>query len=167
MLASNLCAFLAIATLANDSTVLYRRFAAFAVGVDMVDLEVRPFQLAPALVTLLALRVRPDDSPLDFRERTVAVFLVKDILQDVFHDPLTLATVCRSIAALANCLDIRQRLRINLRLSIEFADRLVRLVRQNSEPLKQRVQRLFSARSCRFRADYLLEIAQPPVEELV
>ena len=29
------------------------------------------------------------------------------------------------------------------------------------------VQRLFSARSCRFRADYLLEIAQPPVEELV
>ena len=30
-----------------------------------------------------------------------------------------------------------------------------------------RVQRLFSARSCRFRADYLLEIAQPPVEELV
>ncbi len=137
MLASNLCAFLAIAALADDCTVLYRCLAALAVRIDMVDLEVRPFQLAPAFVTLLALRVRPDDSPLDFRERTVAIFLVKDILQDVFHNPFALATVCRSVAALANCLDIRQRIWINLRLSVEFAYRLVRLVRQNAEPLKQ------------------------------
>ena len=122
MLASNLCAFLAIAALTDDSTVLYRRLSAFAVGVDMVDLEVRPFQLASALVTLLALRVRPDDSPLDFRERTVAVFLVKDILQDVFYNLLPLTTVRRSIAAFTNCLDIRQRIRINLRLAVEFAD---------------------------------------------
>ena len=88
----------------------------------MVYLEVRPFQLPPALVTLFALRICPDDSPLHFRERAVAVLLIIDILQDVFDNPLSLTTVRRSIAAFTNCLDIRQRIRINLRLAVEFAD---------------------------------------------